>query len=285
MSRFSGTCRVLVADIDGTFLTSAKTPTVAVRRALVGAAEAGVHVCFATGRMFEAVAHWVAELGLTAPQVANNGADVVDPLTGRRLQNRCLSAPTVAWLSAQADALGFVPVLFSGARVLARECTADACLIARNNEFVEVTPPAVLRSPDLAVEKLLYLSVDRADELPGVRDRLTAAAAGHPEVRFAAVVTERGILNFCDPAATKLQAVAWVCAYLGCGLQDVIAVGDGDNDVEILAGVGLGVAMGNASAAARAAAGTTVPDNDHDGLAVAVRELVLPAAVRSTSAR
>jgi len=285
MGHFSGACRVLVIDIDGTFLNSAKQPTAAVRGAIIQAREAGVQVCFATGRMFEAVSHWVAELGLSAPQVANGGADVVDPATGRRLQNRCLSPQTVAWLCDQGEALGFVPVLFSGTRVLARECTPDARLIARNNEFVQVTPAAELRSPDLAVEKVLYLSVARASELPAVRDRVARAAAACPGVRFDAVVTEPGILNFSDPAATKLQAVAWVCDYLGCSLRDVVAVGDGDNDVEILGGVGLGVAMGNASTAARAAAARSVPDNDHDGLAVAIRDIVLPAALRSRSVR
>jgi hydroxymethylpyrimidine pyrophosphatase-like HAD family hydrolase len=102
--------------------------------------------------------------------------------------------------------------------------------------------------------------------------------AACPAVRVSALITEPGILNFCDPAATKLQAVAWTCEYLGCRLDDVIAVGDGDNDADVLAGVGLGVAMGNASPAARAAAVRSVPDNDHDGLAVAIRDIVLPAA-------
>lgn len=280
MPPFSGTCRVLVVDIDGTFLNSAKTVTPGVRDALIAAREAGVHVCFATGRMFEAVSHWVSDLGLTAPQVANNGADVVDPLSGRRLRNRCLTPATVAWLMARAERLGFVPTVFSGRRVLAAARTPDAALIARNNEFVEVVRDAELRSPTLNVEKVLYLSIARAGELAALRDQLQREAAAEPAAELSVLITEPGILNFCHPEATKLRAVAWLCAHLGYDLTDVVAVGDGDNDVDVLAGVGLGVAMGNASAAARAVASRSVPDNDHDGLAVAVRDLVLPAAPR-----
>jgi Cof subfamily protein (haloacid dehalogenase superfamily) len=278
MSRFSGSCRALFIDVDGTSLNSAKELTAGVRAAVVEARRTGMSVCFATGRMFEAVAHWVADLGLTAPQVANNGAYVIDPADGRRLLNRRLTPASVAWLLDQGEARGFVPVAFAGHRVLATARTADHELIARNNEFVEVVPAAVLRAPDLGVEKVLYLSVSRAHELPAVRDALNAALPGPTAVRFAAQITEHGFLNLCDPDATKLQAAAWVCAFLGCRLDDAIAVGDGDNDVDLLAGVGLGIAMGNASPAARAAAALAVPDNNHDGLAVAIRDFVLPAA-------
>jgi Cof subfamily protein (haloacid dehalogenase superfamily) len=278
MPRFSGTCRVLVVDVDGTFLNSAKAVTPAVRAALLSARDAGVHVCFATGRMFEAVAHWVDDLGLRAPQIANNGADVVDPRSGQRLLKRCLSPATVRWLLDRGEQLGFVPVLFSAQRVLAQALSADAQLIERNNEFVRVVPVAELYSLTLEVEKVLYLSILRAREFSALRDQLSEEVAACPGVQFSALITEPGILNFSDPAATKLQAVTWVCAHLGCRLDDVIAVGDGDNDADVLAGVGLGVAMGNASPAAQAAAARAVPDNDHDGLAVAVRELVLPAA-------
>jgi Cof subfamily protein (haloacid dehalogenase superfamily) len=283
MVRFSGSCRVLFIDVDGTSLNSAKALTAGVRAAVIEARQAGVSVCFATGRMFEAVAHWVADLGLSAPQIANNGADVVDPGSTRRLLNRCLSPASVAWLLDRGEALGLVPVVFAGRRVLATATVPDHFLIERNNEFVEVVPGVALRDPDLGVEKVLYLSVSRADELPACRDALNALAPLPAGVRFAALITERGILNVCDPQATKLLAAAWVCAYLGCGLEDAVAVGDGDNDVELLAGVGRGVAMGNASPAARAAVALSVPDNDHDGLAVAIRDIVLPTVVSQTA--
>jgi hydroxymethylpyrimidine pyrophosphatase-like HAD family hydrolase len=175
--------------------------------------------------MYEAIAPWVAELGLTAPQIGNNGADVVDPSTGRRLANQCLTPATVSWLLDRGEELGFVPVLFSGPRVLARARTPDALLIERNHEYVQVMPAAELCAPSLAVEKLLYLSLTRADELAALRDRLRAAAAGQHEVRFTALITECGILNFCDPAATKLQAVVRICGILGCALAEVIADG------------------------------------------------------------
>jgi Cof subfamily protein (haloacid dehalogenase superfamily) len=283
MALFSGSCRVLFLDVDGTLLDSDKTLTRAVRDAVVEAAGAGISVCLATGRMFEAVAHWVNELGLTSPQIANNGADVVDPTSRRRLLSRLLSPASVAWLLDRGESLGFVPVVFSGHRVMTTAWTPDHRLIERNNEVAEIVPPATLRDPALEVEKVLYLSVSRADELPALRDALNRAGTLLDGVRFAALITERGFLNLSDPAATKLMAATWVCTFLGCGLADAIAVGDGDNDAELLAGVGLGLAMGNANPAARAAAAHAVPDNDHAGLACAIRQFVLPAAASAAA--
>jgi hydroxymethylpyrimidine pyrophosphatase-like HAD family hydrolase len=58
-----------------------------------------------------------------------------------------------------------------------------------------------------------------------------------------------------------------------------MAVGDGDNDAELLAGVGLGVAMGNATDNSRAAALVQVSDNEHDGLAEAIRRFAIASEV------
>jgi len=269
-------CRLLVLDIDGTFLNRQKQVSPAVREAVLGVVSHGLPVAFATGRMFEAIEHWVAELGFTTPQICNNGAELVDPATGDRLSRRSLSVSTVRWLLEHNPGADFATVLFSGSRVLAAGRHPAHALLERNNEWVEVVPSEFLAGNDLQVEKLLYMTLDHCEALRTLRDDLNARAAHGEAVAFDAQISEEGILNFCHPQATKLNAIRQLCGRLGCDLDDVIAVGDGDNDAEILAAVGLGIAMGNASEAARQAARISVPDNDHDGLAAAVSEHVLP---------
>jgi Cof subfamily protein (haloacid dehalogenase superfamily) len=264
---------LLVLDVDGTFLTSRKLPTDNVLAAVREALAAGVAVSFATGRMFEAIADWVAELGLQNPQIGNNGADIVDPVSGERLHSQCLDCETVAWLEEQGRAADLPTVLFAGKRVLAAAKAAEHWLLERNNEPVAIVPRGELLDPSLAIEKLLFLSLTRGAEFAPLRERLIAAAPAG--VGFQSEVSEGGILNFCHPLATKRHAVIRLAQWLGVPLDRVAAVGDGDNDAEMLGTVGLGIAMGNAGSAAREAATVLVPDNDHDGLAHAIREHVL----------
>ncbi len=74
---------------------------------------------------------------------------------------------------------------------------------------------------------------------------------------------------------TKAAALAEYAAGHGITLADVLAVGDFYNDVEILREAGLGVAMGQAPDVVKAAADAVVPDNAHDGCAIALERYAL----------
>ncbi|MBN2449172.1 MAG: HAD hydrolase family protein, partial [Lentisphaeria bacterium] len=273
-----GPVRLLVVDVDGTLLTSGKRLTAAAAEAVVAAREAGLAVTLATGRMVEAVAHWIRDLGLRTPQIGNNGADILDPVTGLRLLHIAMAPAAVGLLLRFARRHDCLPVLFSGARVLAAERRDDLWLIERNNEPVELVSWEELLRPDREVEKALYLDRRHPERLPPLRSRLLGEIADGEPVPFDAQITEPGILNFCHPRATKIEAVRWLCGHLGIALSEVAAVGDGENDAALLGGVGLGIAMGNAAPPTRAAAAVTVADNDHGGVVQAIREVVLPRA-------
>jgi Cof subfamily protein (haloacid dehalogenase superfamily) len=268
--------RLLILDVDGTCLTSDKRLLTEVMDAIREAVGAGLHVAFATGRMFEAIAAWVRELDLRTPQICNNGAHIIDPGTGAQLLSLALAPALKNELLDFGRALGVTTVLFAGSRVLGRAHTEHDWLIERNREMVEVVPEAELRSPNLSVEKMLYL--DRYDpaRVESARDALNLRYESRGTVPFDAQISEPGILNLCHAEARKLNAVRQLGRILGVEMAQIVAVGDGDNDAEVLAAVGLGIAMGNASARGRLAAKVTIPvDNDHAGVAYAIRQVVL----------
>ncbi len=275
---FRPPCRLLVLDIDGTFLNPRKEVSPAVFEAVAHIAGRGLRTVFATGRMWEAIRHWVARLELRTPQITNNGADVIDPGSGERLLNCCLAHEAVVFLLEAGRALNLRTVLFSQARVLGSSRDEADVLIERNNEFVEDVPQRILLSPETRVEKILFLTTTRGRELRTIRDELTERARTIPGIELGAQITEEGILNFCHAQATKLHALRFLCERLGCETNSTVAIGDGDNDAEILAGAGIGLAMGNASPRAREAAHAEIPANDQDGLAWAIRKIVEPLA-------
>lgn len=271
---YSGHCRVIISDIDGTFLTNDKQLRQPVVDAIGEALVAGMPFLFASGRMYSAIAGWIEQLGLTAPQIVNNGAEVILPAGRRHLAHQRLSHRLVCWLMDQGLQAGFLPILFSGDDVLCSAQPDAAWLIERNHEWVQTRAESRLRSADLVVDKLIFLADQRADELVAFRDHL-AAAANASGLDIIAHFSERGILNVSHPQATKIVAAKVVCDALDCSLADAMAIGDGDNDAELLAGVGLGVAMGNATDMTRQAALTQVADNEHDGLAEAIRRFAI----------
>ena len=109
---FSGHCKVVVSDVDGTFLQDDKQVSSGVMAAVRELQDRGIPFLFASGRMFGAIADWVRDLKLTAPQIVNNGAEIVQP-DGTPLSQCCLSHEAVLWLIEEGRKAGFEPVLFT----------------------------------------------------------------------------------------------------------------------------------------------------------------------------
>ena len=86
---------------------------------------------------------------------------------------------------------------------------------------------------------------------------------------------ERSTMEFTARGIDKGQGVARLAQILGIDNDQTIAVGDAENDLSMLRSAGLGVAMGNALPEAVAAADVQVADNDHDGVAEAIRRYLL----------
>ena len=83
------------------------------------------------------------------------------------------------------------------------------------------------------------------------------------------------LIDVTAPSATKGQALAWRAEQLGLTRDEVMAVGDNFNDLEMLEFAGLPVVMANAVSGLKERGWTVTGDNDHAGLADAIRRLAL----------
>ena len=82
-----------------------------------------------------------------------------------------------------------------------------------------------------------------------------------------------------DLEITHVQADKWksledLGRYLGITDEEIMTLGDGDNDRPMLLGAGISVAMGNAPDFVKETADRITGDNDHDGAAKAIREIL-----------
>jgi hydroxymethylpyrimidine pyrophosphatase-like HAD family hydrolase len=83
------------------------------------------------------------------------------------------------------------------------------------------------------------------------------------------------LIDVTAPDATKGRALAWRAAQLGIGRDAVMAVGDNFNDLEMLEFAGLPVVMANAVEGLKDRGWAITGDNEHAGLADAIRRFAL----------
>ena len=107
------------------------------------------------------------------------------------------------------------------------------------------------------------------DELAGIRYAICGSGTS---------LFETASLEFSPTEANKGTGMLALAELLGVPRGATMAVGDADNDLPMLRDAGLGVAMGNANERVRAAADVVVADNDHGGVAEAIRTYLLGSA-------
>jgi len=238
-------------------------------RAFQRAAERGLLISIATGRMPAAVDRYRDELGIRAPMILYNGALIRDPVSSRDLLS----------LTLPRGILGNAYEVFAHAPV-------DP-LFYRDDRLYCLALSLPIRG---------YCDQEglRAHVVPDPRDFLGQGAfvkglfIGHPDVlavlrqelegvvgdRARLLRTHRNYLELIPATASKGAALRALAAHVRVPLERVIAIGDEENDVDMLRAAGLGVAMPDASDAVRAAADRVAPTPAEGGLLALLSELL-----------
>lgn len=81
------------------------------------------------------------------------------------------------------------------------------------------------------------------------------------------------LLEIMEREVTKAFAVKTLCSLLKIDISEAIAFGDNFNDYDMLETVGCGFVMGNAPEIIKEELGNVTLDNDHDGIAVALKKI------------
>jgi hypothetical protein len=276
--------RLLALDVDGTLLDRAGHLRPATARAVARAAEAGIRPVLCTGRRYRRALPIAEELGLDAPLVCNSGALVKASGDHRTLWRADLDPDLVAGLLALFADRDEVVVSFTD-----RSPDGADFLVARD-------PTGRPLADDYLGQNRPHAHVDPAwHEEPGRygphyhicvighRDAMLDAQRA-VETRFAGRVTTfvqrspRYLGTMCETLsrdASKWSALLHLADLWGIDRREIVAVGDDMNDVPMIRGAGLGVAMGHAPDAVKAVADHVTRDEENDGLARFVDDVLL----------
>ncbi|MWC29543.1 Cof-type HAD-IIB family hydrolase [Paenibacillus sp. MMS18-CY102] len=248
-----GTYKLVALDMDGTVLNETQEISETNQRWIRKAMDAGVIVCFSTGRGFRSALPYAEQLGLMdIPMITVNGGEIwrkphvlhqrtlLDPGTIRRLHQLALKHPEV-WYWAYS--------------------TND---VYNKEKWIE---PADYYAAHHWLKFGYYTEDDAA------RNAILSEVSSWGTLE----ITNSSPWNLeMNPLGiNKASALRELCALLGIDMSQTVAAGDSLNDIAAIREAGLGVAMGNAQDEVKAAADAITFTNEEHGVAELLRRYVL----------
>ena len=241
--------KLFLVDLDGTLVGRDGEVSPRVSTAVERLSES-LPVSIATGRERADVIRFAGQLGLTGPQISDNGALLLDPASGGAIRS---------W-----------PMGSGHAKVV-------------STHLNDLKAPFIATHPGGTVSDLAEVSPDEVNRISAIdleedmADRLVAHYDTAPGLEVVKVFySDTWAVDFTRSGVNKGTAALRLAKLMGIDPGQMIAAGDGYNDLPLLEASGLRIAMGGAPDELMAIADFTAPDADQDGLAVAIEEFVLP---------
>lgn len=268
--------KLIAVDLDGTLLTSTNTISPETQKTLMQAVDQGIHVVLATGRPLSGVIQFNHELGLTGERQYNivfNGA-VIQNLAGKVLMNQEMNYHDFTNMR-RLQRLAHVNLHFETPecfwtcdRDLGINLTINA---AMTKNIIKVRKVEEI-SQNFTFNKVGFSETDDFQEVEKLWHNIPEwAFAKYDVVRSFSSTIE---INIKD--ASKGTALLTLADRLNVKPSQVMVFGDQGNDISMFLNPSFKkVAMGNAIEIIKNNADYVTEDNDHDGIAKALKKFVL----------
>lgn len=273
--------RLIVLDLDGTLLSPAGEVTPRTKAAIRRALDAGLLVCFATGRnwtesrdVLDALEHY--------PTAVFVGGAVVMDTHQRSTLHRTLVDPALAgeiceYLEREGHAA--LALQDRGADGVDYLVSGQAPLNDATRAWMAITQAKLQRVPCLATfphQHTIRLGICASpDEVQRIKQGLEQRFQSRIFCKALRVPTYGvEVLEIFDPAVNKWEGVLHLARRHAIDPAQIVAIGDDVNDLPMIRNAGLGVAMGNARDEVKAAAKRVIGTNVEEGIAAFLDELV-----------
>ncbi len=265
------TPRLLLFDLDGTLLNSAREIPAASIAALTAAMQHGVRVGLATGRSRVSVSPYLDALRPNGPLILLNGCVLWDVPSDRAVASRTLP---------RADALRLVEATLE--LEVHANVYIDRTLFVAHRGALSLASEAKDGVPHTEVADLMrtvqehasapfkLLCIDESRDFSALRARFEEVL----ESPCTMVQSEPTYLEVLPPGVDKGAMLAEIEIHYGIAPADVVAFGDELNDVELLRAAGTAVVMGNANPTLLELGDIVIGTHDSDAIAQYVRQLL-----------
>jgi 5-amino-6-(5-phospho-D-ribitylamino)uracil phosphatase len=272
---------MIAIDLDGTLLSPRGEVTARTRAAVHRALDAGLKVCFATGRNFTESRTVLDAVGHHDLAVFVGGAVVVDTSDGRVLRRTLMHGDLARELSDFFETRGQAVLALQDTTTAGVDYIISAQLEtnAATRRWLAATAATAQWHKNMAAyghEHTIRVGIvaptDAAMAIHGEMD----GVFGSRIVSHNIVVPAFGVqvIEAFDPNVNKWEGILHIARQHRIDPEAIIAIGDDVNDVPMVRNAGLGIAMGNAHPDVQTVAGRVIGPNSQDGLAEYLEELV-----------
>jgi Cof subfamily protein (haloacid dehalogenase superfamily) len=260
---------LVLADVDGTLVTSEKVLTSRAKSAVQALHTAGIAFAITSGRPPRGMAMLIDPLALRTPIAGFNGGIFVEP-DMTIMEQHVLPADVARRALEVILRHGMDAWVYSGKDWLVRDPNAPH--VAREQWTVKIAPTVIADFKDALdfVVKIVGVSDDRELVARCEKDAQAALGAGASAVR-----SQPYYLDVTHPDANKGTVVMTLAKLLSVPAIEIATIGDMPNDVLMFRKSGLSIAMGNASPDVQAQADLVTASYDDDGFAKAIEGFIL----------
>ena len=263
--------KILFTDMDGTLLNSEKKVSPQMHALITQMINNGARFVLSSGRALSSIVKSAQKNDLLFPNtliIAANGNLVYDYDAQKSLLEKHVPKDIARQIVQIADDMGIHIQSYDETYVLCRRSCPEIDYYSKGTgmtpRFVEDLIAANYKAP----VKLLAIDLHDKNNLMHLQEEVLA--------RFGDTLTSmfscNEYLEIFDKTAGKGSAVSFVCDHLHIPIQEAVAAGDQENDISMLKAAGAAVAVANAQPSVKSCADfITQQDNDHDGLAEAIR--------------
>jgi Cof subfamily protein (haloacid dehalogenase superfamily) len=264
------TVKLLLADVDGTLVTTDKVLTDRAIGAVRKLHDAGVTFAITSGRPPRGMAMLIEPLDIQTPIAAFNGGVLVNR-DMNVIEQHVVPEDLVVPVAAMMSSFKLDVWLYTGAEWYVPN--VDGPHVARETWTVKFEPKIMsdgVHGLTASVAKLVGVSDDH-----DAVDKATEAVHDTFGDHVSAAASQPYYLDVTHPQANKGAVAKYLAAKYKLPEDDIATIGDMPNDVLMFARSGLSIAMGQSSPEVKRAARRVTTSNEDEGFANAVDKFIL----------
>ena len=265
--------KILFTDLDGTLLNREKTISPRTFQVLKAFATAGHTIVLSTGRDLNSTKNVRRTLGLMFPAmylIAYNGGQIYDCDQQKILHRLSMNTDDALRILETSAKMGVYSHTYTDSHIISPGMSEELAYYQRIIDTPVVFSDNMENSLTKDPNKCLAIALDGHGRLAALRAQLEHVLTSVTFAYSASV-----LLDMLPATSGKGKALLRLCDMLGIPPENAIAAGDAENDLPMLKAAGLSIAMCDGAASLKEVADiVTTTDNDHDGLALVLEDIL-----------